>query len=862
MSGPAPDPPRSDIALLPADWPALAPLLDVVLDAAPEHRAAVILELSAGDLARQRALAHLAAECERDTPLLDHLAAERFDDLANETPDSLLPELLADRYQVGRELGRGGMARVYLARDLKHRRDVAVKVIRPELAASLGHERFLREIEIAARLNHPNIVPLYDSGEVAGSLYFVMPYVEGPSLRQRLSEGGPLPVPAAINVLRDIARALAYAHEHGVVHRDVKPDNVMLSGGAAVVTDFGIAKALSAALTDVAAPTLTQSGSVIGTPAYLAPEQAIGDPSTDHRADIYSFGCLAYELFTGTPPFQDESRHLVIAAHIATVPRVMTTLRADVPPAVAELIARCLEKSAAARPQTARELLESLEGAATGTTAVKRRPTRVFKWAGPAVVVGLISTVAYLASRAPGLSAPIALAVMPFGNTDADSAINFVAWGLAEEVASALARVPGIQIKSRSGARAYQGKLTVDVAEAGARLKADYLITGLVRQERGRWILSANLERAADAASLWDGAFNVSPDQQAGAAQAIADSLTAALRGQFGESIGSAPVLRPNQRTSNNEAYRLYLRGKEKLDRRTGGPSVKESADLFRAAIHQDTLYARAWSGLSMALAILPNYQRVPARDVHDDLVGAARRAFKLDATLAQPHVALGVAYGYDYQWDSAATEFQTAIRLDARDVDALIQYARHLRNRGLLSEAMKPLRVARAEDPASAVVLSQVAYGYYLNRQMDSALAESRRALQNDPANRGSVGNGALIALGANLPVEARALADRPLPAFLIKEYVIAKSGDPDAARQGLQKLDAETPQPWMAETRRAYAYLGLGDTAKALSAMERALHAGEDWPGPFSLFDPMFDPVRKSARFRALLRRIGLAP
>jgi len=184
------------------------------------------------------------------------------------------------------------------------------------------------------------------------------------------------------------------------------------------------------------------------------------------------------------------------------------------------------------------------------------------------------------------------------------------------------------------------------------------------------------------------------------------------------------------------------------------------------------------------------------------------------------------------------------------------------LRNRGLLSEAMKPLRVARAEDPASAVVLSQVAYGYYLNRQMDSALAESRRALQNDPANRGSVGNGALIALGANLPVEARALADRPLPAFLIKEYVIAKSGDPDAARQGLQKLDAETPQPWMAETRRAYAYLGLGDTAKALSAMERALHAGEDWPGPFSLFDPMFDPVRKSARFRALLRRIGLAP
>jgi serine/threonine-protein kinase len=266
VNTPTPDTPHPGKPLLPPNWLELAPLIDAVLETAPEHRTARILELCAGDAGRQRALSHLVAECERDAPLFDRGAAERFDGLASEGPAALLPERLADRYRVGRELGRGGMARVYLARDEKLGRDVAIKVIRPELAASLGHDRFLREIEIAARLRHPNIVPVHDSGEIDGALYFVMPYEEGPSLRERLARDGALPIPEALNVLRDVTRALAYAHEHGVVHRDIKPDNVMLSGGAAVVTDFGIAKAVSAAaLSEAATPALTQTGSSIGT---------------------------------------------------------------------------------------------------------------------------------------------------------------------------------------------------------------------------------------------------------------------------------------------------------------------------------------------------------------------------------------------------------------------------------------------------------------------------------------------------------------------------------------------------------------------------------------------------------------------
>jgi tetratricopeptide (TPR) repeat protein len=246
---------------------------------------------------------------------------------------------------------------------------------------------------------------------------------------------------------------------------------------------------------------------------------------------------------------------------------------------------------------------------------------------------------------------------------------------------------------------------------------------------------------------------------------------------------------------------------------------------------------------------------------VHDGVVGAARRALELDSALAQPHVALGLLYQFDNQWDRASTEFQTAVRLDGRNVEARVQYARHLLIRGRHVEALSQLRAAREEDPASALVLSWMSYGYFLEGQMDSALVESRRALQDDSANLTSVSLGAQVRLGNGLPHEARALIDRA-PADPAKLYVIAKSGAPTMARQRLQELDATTPQPWLAETKRGYAYLGLGDTAKALSALERATDGKEIWPSFHGVTDPIYASIRGSARFQALLRRVGLAP
>ena len=273
-----------------------------------------------------------------------------------------LKTALADRYAIAEEIGSGGMATVYLAEDLKHHRKVAVKVLRPDLAATLGPARFLREIEVAAQLHHPHILPLYDSGDADGFLYYVMPYEEGQSLREKLAREGELPVPEAVRILRDVVDALVHAHEHNVVHRDIKPDNVMLSGHHALVTDFGVAKAVSEA---TGREKLTTAGVALGTPSYMAPEQAAADPHIDHRADIYAVGALAYELLTGRPPFTGTSPQMILAAHISETPEPVTKHRKAVPAALNQLVMKCLEKKAADRWQSAQDLLPQLEVLAT-----------------------------------------------------------------------------------------------------------------------------------------------------------------------------------------------------------------------------------------------------------------------------------------------------------------------------------------------------------------------------------------------------------------------------------------------------------------------------------------------------------------
>src|ERR1019366_5898004 len=294
-----------------------------------------------------------------------------------------LAAALADRYTIERELGQGGMATVYLAEDLKHHRKVALKVLREDLAASLGPTRFLREIEIAAQLQHPNILPLLDSGNADGFLYYVMPYVTGQSLRERIAREGELPLHEAVRLLMEVVDALAHAHAHGVVHRDIKPDNVMLSGRHALVADFGVAKAVSEA---TGRNTITTLGVAVGTPTYMSPEQAAADPHIDHRSDIYAVGVMAYELLAGRPPFTGATPQQVLAAHVTEAPDPVSKRRPGIPAALEQVVMKCLAKRPADRWQTADELLAQLEPLATpsgGVTPVQTRPVPAFQAAMP-----------------------------------------------------------------------------------------------------------------------------------------------------------------------------------------------------------------------------------------------------------------------------------------------------------------------------------------------------------------------------------------------------------------------------------------------------------------------------------------------
>jgi len=332
-------------------------------------------------------------------------------------PLARLTTALSDRYRIERELGAGGMATVYLAQDLKHHREVAIKVLRPELAATLGPERFTQEIEIAARLQHPHILPVHDSGEAGGFLYYVMPYVEGESLRERLTNRGELPIHDAVRLLAEITEALAYAHRRGVVHRDIKPENVMISGRHALVMDFGVAKAVSEAS---GRNRLTTAGVALGTPAYMAPEQASADPNLDQRVDIYALGVLGYELLAGRPPFTGATPQQVLAAHVTTAPEPVTTHRSTVSPALASVIMRALQKRPADRWQTADEMLAQLEPLTTpsgGMTPTETRPVtavaapaspRSRTWGYVLIGMGVVAVAAgawLLEHRAPATAA-------------------------------------------------------------------------------------------------------------------------------------------------------------------------------------------------------------------------------------------------------------------------------------------------------------------------------------------------------------------------------------------------------------------------------------------------------------------------
>jgi len=557
-------------------------------------------------------------------------------------PLARLATALSRNYRLERELGAGGMATVYLAEDVKHRRKVAVKVLRPDLAAALGPERFLREVKIAANLQHPHILPLHDSGEADGFLYYVMPFVDGISLREKLVKDGELPIPDAVRILRDLADAMAYAHSQGVVHRDIKPDNIMLSGRHALVTDFGVAKAVSEA---TGAATLTTAGVALGTPAYMAPEQAAADPHVDHRADIYAFGVVAYELLTGQPPFTAPTPQALLSAQLTMTPQPVTAHRPSIPPALAGLVMKCLEKRPADRWQSADELIPQLEAVLTpsgGTTptamravpGVSGRGSR--RLAGGAVVLAVLLGLGFWRfGRTGGGGAPPglrAVAVVPFENLTGDQALDVVGRVASEDLSRSIAQTDSADVVSGNAVTAAIGEEgtsgTAGVADRVARATgADLIVLGSYSKS------GDSLRMQVSVVDAKTGKVVRALDPTTGP---VADPMVAigALRERLLGAIVSGDLARKVTVASTPPKYSAYLEYYGGL-REYVKNDMAASVPYFERAIAIDSTYVAAYRSLNSAYVIQGHFdeaERVMARlrRQRDRLASADRLAVDL----------------------------------------------------------------------------------------------------------------------------------------------------------------------------------------------------------------------------------------
>jgi serine/threonine-protein kinase len=782
-------------------------------------------------------------------------------------------------YEVERVLGRGGSASVFLARDIRHARPVAIKVMAPEAVTTGRTDRFLHEIRTAARLTHPHILGVHDSGESEGLLYYVMPFVEGESLRNQLARQGALPVTDAVRLLRELAGALAYAHTHGVLHRDLKPENILLSDGHAVIADFGIAKALSAATgDDAAAPssTLTGTGMAIGTPAYMAPEQAVGDKHIDQRADLYALGVVAYEVLAGRHPFGDRTPQAHVVAHLTEAPAPLESLRRDVPPALNNLVLQLLAKDPAARPASAQIVLDALarvDGITASTTAEpihtrRRIPARA--WVALLLAVVAVSAVFAWQSRgSPDARRPASvirsIAVLPFENVGGNQDDEYFSTGLTDELAYALKRRSGLTLAARSSSFAFKGK-ALPAEEIGRALHVDALISGTVRRGGDQLRISVQLVGTRDGTVLWDSLYT-RPSRDLFAVQ---DEFTRGVAAALARSLGTAantPALAEAPRgTANAAAYDLFLKG-QGLYLARGADNVTRAMSYFQQAVALDPTFARAYSGVANAAAVLRNYVPDPGDSLATLTRVSALRAVALDSTIAEAQEALASVLEGDAQFLEAGPHFERALALDPSNPDIHLSYGFHLLMVGRSIDAERELREALRLDPMLKSARTALSLTLLFERRSADAKAEAERMIAADATFPFSY---LVLALAHTLlgqPDSALATFARAEPVlrrspFTVKLrlYLAAAAGQwADVTR--VRATAVPSGAPTGAATDAAYAALLLGDAEPLIALL--STRAGQrqwlttNWFG----CNPMLDALWSDARFERAMRDIGVA-
>ncbi|MCZ8013982.1 MAG: protein kinase domain-containing protein [Gemmatimonas sp.] len=696
-----------------------------------------------------------------------------------------LAAALADRYRLDRELGQGGMATVYLAHDLKHDRDVAIKVLRDDVAQTVGAERFLREIRMAARLSHPHILPLFDSGQVGDALYYVMPVVRGESLRDRLDRERMLPVADAVRIASEVAGALEHAHRSGVVHRDIKPDNILLQDGHALVADFGIGKALES----VDAETATQTGVSVGTPAYMSPEQASGE-AVDGRSDIYSLGCVLYEMLVGEQPFTGPTVMAVIAKRFVQAPADVTALRDGVSRPVANVVAKALARAPMDRYDTAALFVASLTDVAS-VPGVTTRP------APPAQ----------------------SLAVMPFVNRSGDADNQFFSDGLSEDLINALTAHAGLHVASRTSAFRFRGS-ELDIRDIGEQLNVAWVLEGSVRRAGPKLRVTAQLVNAATGFQLWSERY----DREMTDVFEIQDEIVGSIVGALvpallasGAPATTAAVRRP---TDNLEAYELYLKGRSFWHQRSPA-TVRVAIQCFEQAIALDPNYALAYCGLADCYGILRVYGWTRAEDNRDKAAAAVARAMELDPGLAEANFSLAFyTFYFERRWRDAERHFARARELGPRVSLHHLYSALYYAIETSPAEIHRHAQVASDLDPLSPFVQALQSTAYWIVGEFETSerLAAHALELQGDYLLGLWAHGVALTGLGRHAEGIRRleqSVAMSRAPFFVsILGLALARGGRVAEARQLLAELDERASRgEFIPAFSRLAVHVGLGD-------------------------------------------------
>ena len=736
-----------------------------------------------------------------------------------------------DRFVIERELGRGGMSTVYLAHDLKHDRRVAVKLLSDDAHAAIGAQRFTQEIRVTAQLQHPHILPLLDSDQAGGHTYYVMPFVEGESLRDRLTREGALAQRDALIIAREVADALAYAHGRDVVHRDIKPENILLSGGHAIVADFGIARAAS--VRGAPALRLTQSGLAVGTPAYMSPEQAL-DEGVDGRTDLYALGCLLFEMLTGALPFTGATAVAMLAHKLSGAGPVFPSAAAAIPVEVTALITRLLALEVHDRPSTAGEVVAVLDGVLRGASALRS--------AAPVVTQN-------------------AIAVLAFTSMSPDPNDEYLADGISEALTHELGRVAGLRVIARTSAFVFKGS-TLDTRTIGTRLGVRRLVEGSVRRSGDRLRVTAKLVEASTGAELWAQRFDgMASDVFAiedELALAVTRHLTSVVLTEEGTKLMTHVVSAPP--TSSVAAYEQYLKGRYWWGMRTE-VTMRRSLEHLEQALHLDPEFVLAAAAMAETLATMGLYGLAAPQEVMPLARRAAERALTLDATCAEALCARACVLAvYDCDWVGATRDFEAAIAANPQYPTSYQWLASTVHvPHGRWDEAHRALATARALDPLSRSIVVSSAATHYYQRNIDAAIADSREALQLD--DRFAMGHfflGLALELRGDL-ARARAALEQaellsPTDEILTAlGRLYAATGDVARASVYRQRLATEAAQRYQSPVLAAQLATALGDGDEAVRLLQdaRASRAADlIWIG----VRPAFDALRARPAFAEL--------